>query len=702
MKSESNTHVQVETPSLTVEIRKSDFTVRIQSGDSTLVESARPFGWKGNAFEARIRLFPDQHIYGLGEKTGFLDKRGKRYVMWNSDVFAAHTSTTDSLYVSVPFFICVGEKSCYGFYLDNSWRTVFDMGETEPDEYAVCADGGNLDFYVIAGNTPADVLSSYIGLTGSTPLPPAWSLGYHQSRFSYRSEEEVLGLAEEFSRREIPCAAIHLDIHHMEGYRTFTWDEEAFPDPEGMTSALRGHGIRAVSIVDPGIKVDSSYPVYREMADRQYWCRHADGTPFVGDVWPGRSVFPDFVREDVRRWWGEKIVEYLQRHGIEGVWHDMNEPAVFSDTSTMDTQVLHGNPAGDTHERYHNMYGLLENMASYEAIKEKTGKRPFILTRAGFAGIQRYAAVWTGDNRSMWEHLELSLPMLLNMGLSGISFIGADIGGFSFNSDPELLVRWYQLGALYPFARNHCENNARHQEPWSFGPDVERMVTESIRFRYRLMPDLYTSFHLARETGRPVIRPLLYDFPRDRTVFSIYDQFLFGDSLMAAPVLRPGSRNRAVYIPEGVWFDYHTGERHEGGSWIVADAPLERMPMFVRAGSFLMTDDDTGALTISLYPDESAKRHEWQLYCDDGESFSYQSGEYLLDTFRYEYVDGRMLLSRAGRHENYTCKYRLFRVAINGSRTFASVQVDGTRCALPFQGSKVVDLPLDFAQAAFS
>ncbi len=643
---------------LTVLVNRADFTVRVFRGDREIAADAEPASWNRRGFLLRHRLYDGESVYGLGEKTGFLDKRGRRYEMWNSDVFSAHTTTTDPLYVSVPFFIRLsggpasGAAAC-GFYLDNSYRSAFDLGESDPDAAEIQAPDGNLDYYLIASENLPGVLARYAELTGKAPLPPRWALGHHQSRYSYKSAEETLQVAQGFTDRNLACASIHLDIHYMDGNRTFTWDEDAFPDPADLSERLAERGIRLTAIIDPAIKVDPEYGTYREMVKNGYCCRYADGRPYVGRVWPGDSVFPDFARQDVRDWWGRKVLAFLDEHGIEGVWHDMNEPAVFNDESTMDSSVCHGGEPMDSHGRIHNLYAYYECMATYEAIRGARKRRPFILSRAGFAGIQKYAALWTGDNRSMWEHLELSLPMILNMGLSGLPFVGADVGGFSYNAAGELMVRWYQLGMFYPFARNHCAEGARRQEPWSFGPETERLLAESMRLRERLMPDLYAAFYLASKNARPVMRPLVWDYPDDSEVRRLYDQFLFAHGLMGAPVLRPGVHIRQAYLPAGVWFDFHTGERLQGGRWILAEAPLTRMPLFARAGSLLVTAPggaETGYAAagfdpphVTLWHDDSVESGEWLAYADDGISFGYEDGDYALV---------RILWSRGGTNLN--------------------------------------------------
>ena len=702
---ETDSAVTIARAATAVTISKADFTVSVVRDGVRLTEDRAPCSWRGASFRIEQELRERESVYGLGEKTGFLDKRGRTYAMWNTDVFAPHTSVTDPLYVSVPFFIVLGSERRFGFFLDNSYRSRFDMGEGDENAYTVSAEGGNLDYYVICGETPEEIVARYAGLTGRSPMPPAWAIGHHQSRYSYRSEAEVLSIAEEYRRRDIPCEAIHLDIHHMDGFRTFTWDENQFPEPAAMTEDLKKSGIRTVAILDPGIKVDPDYPAYRELMEGGLFCRYADGRPYVGKVWPGETAFPDFVREEGRRWWAEKVLDFMDSFGVDGIWHDMNEPSVFNEDSTMDARVVHGGPGVDSHARYHNLYALYQNQAVYDAAVKKRNRRPFILTRAGFAGIQRYAAVWTGDNRSMWEHLEMSIPMILNMGLSGLPFVGADIGGFANNADGELLVRWYQAGAFYPFARNHCELEARPQEPWAFGTERERLIRAAIRLRYSLMAEFYTAFHRSHRSGRPVLRPLVYDFPNDPNVRAVHDQFLFGDSLMVAPVVRPGSDHRMAYLPEGAWFDFRTGERLEGGRWVVREAPIDRIPIFIRGGRCLMTVDPDaqpghGTLTFTLFLSGSTPSHAWQVYADDGESLDYERGIYRLDLFRYRYDGSNLRIERGSEGTSFPTQYAAYRFVIVTEAPLASVRVDGKDVeAVAGDGRIEFEASTDFTEA---
>ncbi|HLO50832.1 MAG TPA: TIM-barrel domain-containing protein, partial [Kamptonema sp.] len=400
--------------------------------------------------------------------------------------------------------------------------------------------------------------------------------------------------------------------------------------------------------IDPGVKYEpeADYEIFDRGIENDYFVRKADGTLFHGYVWPDKAVFPDFMRKDVRQWWGE-LHKTLTDIGVAGIWNDMNEPAIASrpfgdalEHITFPLDTPQGEPdAIATHAETHNLYGLMMAKACYEGLKRsRPNQRSFVLTRSGFAGIQQWSSVWMGDNQSLWEHLEMSLPMLCNMGLSGVAFIGCDIGGFAGNATAELFARWMQVGMLYPLMRGHSAMTTARHEPWVFGDRVEKICREYLELRYQLLPYLYTLCWEAATTGNPILRPLLYHFPSDRTTYNLYDQVLLGPSLMAAPIYRPGVEHRAVYLPAGTWYDWWTGECYHGPTHILAIAPLERMPMYVRGGGIIaiapvkqyIHSDENDSLTIRIWPGIG----EWTLYEDDGDSFEYEQGTWATTIYK--------------------------------------------------------------------
>lgn len=574
------------------------------------------------------KLGKEDAVYGLGDKPGCLNRRGYVYVNWNTDNPAPHVDSFKSLYKSIPFFMVLGENYCYGIFADNTYKTTFDFGFESSEYYIVSHEKGFLDYYFFPGEKPSDVVKKYTGLTGTTPLFQRWIYGSHQSRWGYCSQDEILGIAEAFEKNEIPCDVIHMDIDYMDGYRVFTFDKERFPDTKALSETLADKGIKLISIIDPGVKKDEAYFMYREGMEMDAFAHDAQGAVYENAVWPGTSVFPDFSREDVRKWWGEKS-KILLDHGIRGIWNDMNEPASFRGPLPDDVKFAAG-----AHDAIHNIYGHLMAKATYEGLLEQdNGRRPFVLTRAAYAGSQKYCGGWTGDNHSIWAHLTLSLEQICNLSLCGMAMCGSDIGGFGSDVTPELLVRFYQAAVFAPFFRNHSAVGTRRQEPWLFDEKTRDAVRKTVRLRYRFIPYIYDLARECERTGEPIVRPLVYEYPHDKMVRNICDEYLLGKFVLAAPVTVPGKFAREVYLPEGEWYDYETNEKYTGGKYILADAPLDKVPVFIRAGAILpvaegniqSTEDITSENTrILTYPGQGTFIH----YEDDNETLAYREGSY--------------------------------------------------------------------------
>lgn len=620
-------------------------------------------GWRMGAVAAWKRIAAEEHFYGFGERTGLLDKLSECKTNWTVDALD-YGSLTDEMYQAIPFFIALRPSLAYGIFFNTTFWSQFDIGAEQPEVWRMETRGGELDYYIIYGPQPAQILSTYTELTGRMPMPPRWSLGYQQCRWSYESAVVVRELASEFRKRRIPCDVIYLDIDYMRGYRVFTWSPKRFPNPEQLVTDLGRDGFKMVTIIDPGVKYEpeADYHVFDQGIDRDCFVRKADGQLFHGYVWPDKAVFPDFMRADVRSWWGD-LQKSLTDIGIAGIWNDMNEPAIddrpFGDPGDkiwFPLDAPQGAPEErTTHNETHNLYGLMMARTSYEGLKRsRPQERSFVLTRSGYAGVQRWSSVWMGDNQSLWEHLEMSLPMLCNMGLSGVAFVGCDIGGFAGNATAEMFARWMQVGMLYPLMRSHSAMSTAQHEPWVFGEHVENICREYIELRYQLLPYIYTLFWEAATTGAPILRPLLYHFPNDSHTYALYDQVLLGSSIMAAPVYRPGVEYRAVYLPEGTWYDWWSQEFYEGPTHILAYAPLERMPLYVRAGAVIPLApivQHTGErpldeLTLRIWPGNG----EFTLYEDDGNSFEYQNGAYCTTSIRVR-QDGEQTIVEIGARE---------------------------------------------------
>jgi len=586
---------------------------------------------------------------------------------------------------------------CWGLYLHSSCYSGFDVGAEREDTLALFTLGGELDYFVFAGPTPAAVVEQLTRLTGRPALPPLWAMGYHQSRWSYASDADVRGVAHGFRSRQIPLDAIHIDIDYMDGFRVFTWGRERFPDPQGTVAALHAEQVRAVTIVDPGVKKDLSggYAVADEGLAGRHFVHGPDGEPFSGWVWPGESLFPDFCRDATRSWWGEHHAA-LTELGVDGIWCDMNEPAIvdrpFSERGANDHPIplasRHGEAGEALHTETHNLYGHLMARATNEGLARlRPERRPWVLTRSGFVGTQRWAASWMGDNSAWWEHLEMSLPQLASMGLCGSPHVGVDIGGFYDNSSPELFARWFELGTFYPFMRGHKNCRTRVHEPWALGPEVEAIARAAIERRYRLLPYLYTLAHRAHRSGEPIWRPLFYDFPDTPELHQIEDQVMIGPQLMIAPVYQPGVRRRLIELPPGTWYDFHTGAEVTGShgkrAWI-ADAPLGTIPILVRGGSILplgnvrqSTAESLAELTLEVYPDPDAGGR-WTLIEDEGEGFGYRDGRLAETDFELERLTPGHLLRISARRGGYDPPPRTLILRLHLPAAPTQVRLDGT------------------------
>lgn len=658
--------------------------------------------WRDRRVAAVKAIEAQECFYGLGQRTGLLEKRGTVATNWTVDSLD-YDLLTDEMYQAIPFLMVLRPGLTYGIFLNSTNWSRFDLGETDPNGWRMETDGGELDYYIIYGSQPSAVVATYTQLTGRPPLPPKWAIGYHQSRWSYESQDEVRAIAREFRDRRIPCDVIHLDIDYMRGYRVFTWHPHRFSDPGALMADLRAEGFKTVTIVDPGIKYepDADYEVFDRAIASDYLVRDRSGKLFHGYVWPDKAVFPDFVRPEVRQWWGN-LHQPLTDIGIAGIWNDMNEPAIadrpFGDPGTkiwFPEDAPQGPPEeGATHAEVHNLYGHLMARSSSEAMeRHRPEARSFVLTRSGYAGIGRWSAVWMGDNQSRWEYLEMSLPMLCNMGLSGVPFVGCDIGGFFGNATPELFARWMQVGMLYPLMRGHSALGTRSHEPWCFGDRVEQICREFIELRYRLLPYFYTLFWEATTAGTPILRPLLYEFPDDEQTYTIADRVMVGPWLMAAPVCRPGVSCQAVYLPAGVWYDWWTGQHYRGPTQILAETPLERMPLYVRAGAVIplaqvgqFVGERAGdRLTVNVWPPgESGLPTTFIHYEDDGESFAYREGDWATTAYRVRQGDREIVVEIGERQGHWTPPSREVVVEVVGIGR-QSFEDDGRSRSLVFE-----------------
>jgi alpha-glucosidase len=609
-------------------------------------------------FRSRLHLRapPGEAYLGFGEKVGTLDKRGMRLTFWNTDVVPHHPDT-DPLYQSIPFFLGLSEEGrAWGLLLDETWRSEVDVAQADPERLVWESRGPELDVYLLLGPTPAEVVQRLGALTGRAPLPPLWSLGAHQSRWGYESAAEVLDVIRGYRAHRLPLDCVHLDIDHMEAYKVFTWDRSRFPDPAGLAREAAAEGVRLVPITDPAVKAEPGWRVHEEAREKDLYVRTDRGEVLLADVWPQNACYPDFTRPEAQAWWGEQHRAFVEA-GMAGFWLDMNEPAAFkvhnaaqsfnviagtgsdlgrTEGPTLPHDARHGTRR---HLEVHNVYALGMAMGAHAGVRRLAPqRRPFLLTRAGYAGIQRYAWVWTGDNSSHWTQLEQSIAMLLGLGLSGVPLCGSDVPGFIGRATGELLVRWTQLGAFYPFLRNHSGKGVAYQEPWRFGEPFLSLAREALALRYRLLPALYTLAHEASETGLPLLRPLALHAPEDREALACDDAFLLGPDVLVAPVVRPNRRHRLAYLPRGRWLALPSlreallsGEEagpgvQEGPAHRVAEAPLDTVPLWLRAGGALALTAPALHTTSALWEALTWVLHvspagdvEGRLYEDAGE-----------------------------------------------------------------------------------
>ena len=660
----------------------------------------------GSAFTLRKRLPATEHYFGLGDKTGPLDRRGEAFVNWDTDAFGFQEST-DPIYKSIPFFVASGGAAgSYGILLDNTWRSWFDFGRQETEILSFGAADGPIDYYLIYGPALSRVVERYTDLSGKAPLAPQWALGFQQSRYSYMSAAEVRGIANRMRAERIPADVIWMDIDYQDRNRPFTTNGATFPDVAALARDVLRQGIHLVAITDLHIAdaPGEGYAPYESGAAGDHFLRRADGSTYVGTVWPGLSVFPEFTAERSRDWWGGLYSKFMAA-GIVGFWNDMNEPAIFLTASkTMPPDVRHrieepGFAARTaTHAEIHNIYGMENSRATFEGMRRLApDERPFVMTRASFAGGQRYAVTWTGDNSSTWNHLKLSISMLLNLGLSGFSYSGADVGGFKGAPSADLLTRWMEIAAFTPVFRAHSSNDSTRREPWIDGAQHTAIRRHFIEERYRLIPYIYALADANARTGAPLMRPVFYDYPD--ALQGPCDQsstFMLGDRLLVAPP--PNFESPAAYdicLPAGGWYDYWSGARVEqlrivkapgaaGTTAQIASAvpSLASLPVYVRAGTILprqplvqsTAQTPQGPLSLEIYPGDDC---HGVLYADDGHSLGYQRGSYLRQELHCTANADELKIGFEARRGNFHPWWTQLQIHVHGWRGTASATLAG-------------------------
>lgn len=640
----------LRTERLTLRIRREDGGLEfLNAAGQMLCADAEGMGHRtqertGDELVWVLKHMPQEaHFFGLGDKPCALNMRGLRFEMWGADHYK-FTPESDPLYKSIPFFLCLNQGAQYGIFFDNTMRTYFDFGKERKDRLLFGADGGVMDYYFIEGCDALDTVQIYTRLTGLPPMPPLWALGYHQSKWSYYPDNVVRDLADKLREHRIPCDAIHLDIHHMKQYQSLTWDRERFPDPPGLIRSLGDEGFKVVTIVDPGIKINPDNFVWRSGFEHNVYCRRHDGALLEAEVWPGLCTFPDFTSPTTRTWWADLFHRQVGEYGVRGIWADMNEPVIFPDrTFPDDTRHVYDGFAC-SHLKAHNVYGQCMARATRMGMeKSAPERRPFVLSRSGFAGLQRWAATWTGDNNSDWENLKMANLMIQRLSTSGVSFCGADTGGFLGKPTPELFCRWMQMAAFHVFFRNHNSGEFGGQEPWCFGENVENAVRLAIEERYRLLPYLYTLFHQYSTEGTPIIRSLCLMYPDNPDTYWRSSEFFLGDALYIVPVHHAGQKSRSLYLPPGRWYSlWNDSPAPVADSETQVPTPMERIPVFVRGGFVVprwpvqqyVGELEVPPCSLELWwaPDTEAQS---SLYEDAGDGPAHRRGAYLLHRFTY-------------------------------------------------------------------
>ena len=594
----------------------------------------------------KVKTMEDVRYFGFGEKPGqVLNKKGTKTSNWATDIYAPHCEINQEMYTAINFSILnyhFNRNS--GIFVDNPSRVFYDM--TKDYEFKIAVDQNSMDLYFIDGSTMKDVIINYTNLTGKPFLPPKWALGHHQSRHTYQNETEFLKIIENYEKFNLPLSAIYLDILYMDRYRVFTFNQKRFPNIQKIIKKLIAKNINTVPIVDPGIAIGEDNDVYHDGCQKKMFVYHDKTlTKYeTGDVWPGNCVFPDLYNPKVQKWWGE-LHRFYTDLGITGIWNDMNEPAVFNATKTISINAVHQTPLGlKLHKEVHNKYGFYTSLATYRGLKTLLSKdniRPFLITRSAYAGSQQYATVWTGDNFSYWWQLKQTIPMCLNLNLSGFNMIGTDIGGFAGDSNGALLTRWYQANIFFPFLRNHAAFESVYQEPWMFGEQYLQIIRKYLYLRYEFLPTIYSLAYEASQTGVGSIRPLFLEYGDDEQTYQISDEYLLGNNILVAPILEQEQMQRLVYLPPGNWYDYWTNTVYQGQQWIMIQADLTQLPIFIKSNSMIIKADveqnNVEYQNVNIYVYLNSKNDDitTQYYNDDGKTFSYLDGKATKLTIKY-------------------------------------------------------------------
>jgi alpha-glucosidase len=682
---EKEDHYRITTKRVICRVNKADLRVIMMDKSGTVIcEDEKGFHWEDDAknggaiVQMSKKLQSQENFYGLGDKTGKANMRKSRYSIWGTDSYG-YGVDTDPLYKNVPFFYGIHKDVSYGIFFDNSFRSFFDFGHERANVTSFWASGGEMNYYFFYGPELMEVAEQFVDLTGKPELPPMWALGYHQCKWSYYPESQVREITAEFRRRKIPCDAIYLDIDYMDGFRCFTWDKEKFPEPKKMIKDLEKDGFKTVVMIDPGIKVDKDYWVCKEGLEKDMFCKRGDGSLLVAPVWPGDCFFPDFTNPEVREWWAGLYKEMIADLGVHGVWNDMNEPAIFmADNFTQSDKTFYpdvrhdydGNPC--SHRKAHNVYGMQMSRGTFHGLKQNApDKRPFVITRSTYAGGQRYSSGWTGDNLATWEHLKIANKQCQRVAISGMSFIGSDIGGFIDQPDGELYLRWLQMAVFHPFFRTHSSGDHGEQEPWTFGEDIAELSRRAIEFRYRLLPYMYTTFWQYTTRGTPMLRPLAFLEQQEKDTLHRMEEFALGDHILVCPISQPKVEGRWMFLPKGDWFNFWTDEKAESNLEFWAATGLDEIPVYVRGGAVIPSFEsqqyvgeiEKPQIYLHVYYINGENKSEF--YLDEGEGYGYERGESTLRNYIVAGDENKLTISQK-REGEFEKMCQNFKVMIHG------------------------------------
>jgi alpha-glucosidase len=680
---ESSSGWRLSSPEVSLEIN-SQAELRWQTFDGKLLRQEAPPQPEIFGFRLNSPLPREACIYGLGERAAPLNLRPGKYRFWNQSPGGKYGPGWDPLYITMPLYLCLHNLGSYLVFYDNSFDGMAEVDAT----LSLSFTGGPLRYYLAFGS-PQTLLERLAELTGTAPLPPRWALGFQQSKWGYRTQAEMQRVFQGFQERNLPLSVLTLDADYMDDYRTLTVDPSRYPDLPGFAAQVAKAGIHLVGSVNPGVKHEPGLELYERGRQADIYCKSPDGKPVVAVVWPGYVVYPDFTRPEVRQWWGDHYTRLLNL-GLNGFWHDMNEPECFvawGDSTLPHCTRFYLDGQGGDHHQAHNVFGMLVDRAGYEGLHRlRPEQRPFILSRSGWVGVQRYAWTWTADVETSWRMLRQTIATVLGLGLCGVPYSGPDIGGFTGAPSPELFVRWFQIASFLPFFRTHCAFYLPCREPWEFGEEVLSILRAVLEQRYRLMPYWYTLAWESARTGYPIIRPLFWNDAHNRALWAVDDAFLVGDSLLVAPVIEEGRLNRNLILPQGGWYGLADDRFHAGGTTVELDAPLEQVPALARAGSILpMADGDR--LTLHLYRPLDNQVGGGRLYSDAGDGYDVAR----LDRFHLEPAgNGGYTLFWTSEGE-YAWPYRSISFSLHGFTT-GTVRLDGRET--PLQDGQVLFEPM--------